>query len=69
MQIGLGVRAFQVRNITADDGEHHPAFCAIRKDNTSEDFSYLKCLQSMFPGDVSVHTNPYAVNVVCTVCM
>jgi hypothetical protein len=29
------------------------AFYAIRKDGSAEDFSYLKCLASMYPGEIA----------------
>ncbi|EFJ41544.1 tRNA pseudouridine synthase mitochondrial precursor [Volvox carteri f. nagariensis] len=51
-KIGCGLRAFQVRHYNAD-GEAR-AFFAIRKDGTREDFSYVKCLGQLYPGEITL---------------
>ena len=53
MQIGNGLRAFQVRSYSVAqhrDGPPPRAFYAVRKDGSAEDFSYLKCIDRLFPG-------------------
>jgi hypothetical protein len=45
----------QVRDFPAADRSNAPprAFYAVRKDNSFEDFSYIKCTAALFPGKVS----------------
>ncbi|GIL88870.1 hypothetical protein Vretimale_16928 [Volvox reticuliferus] len=50
-KIGCGLRAFQVRVFRAEDPDSR-AFYAVRKDGTAEDFSYIKCLLTFFPGEL-----------------
>ena len=47
MQVGDGVRAFQVR----EHPEHGSrCFFVVRADGSVEDFSYRKCAEALFPG-------------------
>ncbi|KAJ9520140.1 hypothetical protein QJQ45_030063 [Haematococcus lacustris] len=55
-KLGLGVRSFQVREYPTDDQQQASApraFYAIRKDGSAEDFSYLKCINLYFPGQLA----------------
>lgn len=49
LQIGGGLRAIQVRRFYAATDEAK-AFYAVRKDGSTEDFSFLKACQKLFPG-------------------
>ena len=51
VQIGPGLRSFQVRHFTAASDPTAKAFYAVRRDGTFEDFSYLKCCAALFPGE------------------
>ncbi|KAG2489575.1 hypothetical protein HYH03_012023 [Edaphochlamys debaryana] len=51
-KIGGGLRSFQVRPFRQGEADAK-AFNAIRKDGTAEDFSYIKCLNTLFPGDIT----------------
>ncbi|GLC48648.1 hypothetical protein PLESTB_000121300 [Pleodorina starrii] len=54
-KIGGGLRAFQVRHFNAETDSR--AFFAIRKDGTLEDFSYVKCLGTIFPDEITLHVS------------
>eukprot|EP00192_Tetraselmis_astigmatica_P015496 CAMPEP_0117666064 /NCGR_PEP_ID=MMETSP0804-20121206/10161_1 /TAXON_ID=1074897 /ORGANISM="Tetraselmis astigmatica, Strain CCMP880" /LENGTH=180 /DNA_ID=CAMNT_0005473553 /DNA_START=141 /DNA_END=680 /DNA_ORIENTATION=+ len=53
-KIGAGVKAFQIQRHHLKDSA---CFHVVREDNTAEDFSYLKCLMSLFPDDESLLVN------------
>eukprot|EP00798_Chlamydomonas_sp_ICE-L_P003899 gene3899-13969_t len=60
-KIGVGLKGIQVRDYKAKDystrDSNARAFYVIRKDGSSEDFSYLKCCNTLFPAEVGAVGN------------
>ncbi|MEW5315456.1 MAG: hypothetical protein WDW38_006882 [Sanguina aurantia] len=52
-KIGSGLRSFQVRRFSVDDPLAKALF-AVRKDGSAVDFSYMKCLVSLYPGELEM---------------
>lgn len=53
VQVGDGIKAFQI----LDHAHGSACYHAIRKDNSVEDFSYLKCLMTLFPDDETLRAH------------
>lgn len=56
-KVGCGLQGIQIRVFRGGDRGHGDkqslAFYAVRKDGSVDDFSYLKCCQTLFPGGPS----------------